>query len=156
MVGKTEESEGRNSDTESNASDGATATIEAKKRFSSSNLQQVISMCVFSSFTEKFLHPELPAVVPTILIDEKQFRVCLYDCELDFRTCRASHKRGFVTERHDRSLAGNQLQVTLLALHTVLKREEHWPREVEPYVVRFSLFHAGGFFKHYPRSVQRS
>ena len=80
---KTEESENRDSDTESSASDGATTTIEAKRKFLPSNLLQVISTCVVSSFTEKCLHPELPAVVPTLLMDEKQFQVCLYDCEMD-------------------------------------------------------------------------
>ena len=83
VLRKTEESEDRDSDTESSASDGATTTIEAKRKFLPSNLPQVISTCVVSSFTEKCLHPELPAVVPTLLMDEKRFQVCLYDCEMD-------------------------------------------------------------------------
>ena len=81
VLQRKEESE--ESDTESITSDGATTTFEAKKNFLPSNLPQTISTCVVSSSTEKRLHPDLPAIVPTILIDEHQFQVCLYDCEND-------------------------------------------------------------------------
>ena len=80
---RVENEESGESDAESTASDGATSTIEAKRRFSSSNLPQMIATCIVSSFTEKGLHPDLPAVVPTILIDPHQFQVCLYDCQTD-------------------------------------------------------------------------
>ena len=65
------------SDYESVSSDGMTTTIE------DSTLPQVVATCVVSSFTESSLHPDKPALVPTILIDEERFRVCLYDCKKD-------------------------------------------------------------------------
>ncbi len=71
------------SDGESAGTDGATITVEAKLKFSAENLGQVVSTCVVSSFTENKLHPDKQALVPTILIDLNQFRVCLYDCRLD-------------------------------------------------------------------------
>ena len=42
-----------------------------------------VGTCVVASFTAKARHPEQKALVPTVLIDEKQLRVCLYDCEKD-------------------------------------------------------------------------
>ena len=39
--------------------------------------------CVVASFTETSLHSEQQGLVPTLLIDDKQFRVCLYDSEKD-------------------------------------------------------------------------
>lgn len=72
------------SDDESDAaSDGATTTVEAKVMTKDANLHQAVGTCVVSSFTEKSLHPDLNALVPTIIIDEKQFRVCLYNSEKD-------------------------------------------------------------------------
>jgi hypothetical protein len=72
------------SDDESLASsDEATTTIEGKVHLRDANLQQAVGTCVISSFTEKSLHPNKQAMVPTILIDEAQFRVCFYDCEKD-------------------------------------------------------------------------
>ena len=71
------------SDGESTGTDGATITGEAKLKFSAENLGQVVAMCAVSSFTENKLHPDKQALVPTILIDLNQFRVCLYDCRLD-------------------------------------------------------------------------
>ena len=66
------------SDDESDAaSDGATVMTK------DANLHQAVGTCVVSSFTEKSLHPDLKALVPTIIIDEKRFRVCLYDSEKD-------------------------------------------------------------------------
>ena len=47
------------------------------------NLHQAVGTCILSSFTERVLHPDLKALVPTIITDEKQFRVCLYDSEKD-------------------------------------------------------------------------
>ena len=63
-------------------SDAAT-TVEAKVMTKDANLHQAVGTCVVSSFTKKSLHPGLKALVPTIFIDEKQFRVCLYDSEKD-------------------------------------------------------------------------
>ena len=58
-------------DDETDISDGTT------------NLPQAIATCVISSFTERKLHPRLQSCVPTILFDEMQFRVIMYDCEMD-------------------------------------------------------------------------
>ena len=67
--------EGAEVDTDS---DGATANLEAKVLYSVANLPQVITTCVVAS---KKLHPDKQALVPTILMDQNQFRVCLYNCE---------------------------------------------------------------------------
>ena len=48
-----------------------------------SNLAQAIGTGVVASFTAKARHPEQNALVPTVLIDDKEFRVILYDCEKD-------------------------------------------------------------------------
>ena len=63
--------------------DGATTTREEKVMARDANLHQAIGTCIVSSFIEKSLHPDQQALVPTILIDETQFRVCLYDSEKD-------------------------------------------------------------------------
>ena len=47
------------------------------------NLPQAVGTCVVASFTAKGPHTGHRALVPTVLIDEKQFRVCLYDCNKD-------------------------------------------------------------------------
>ena len=75
--------EGLREDESTAQSAGATTTIEGKVLAKEVNLHQAIGTCVVSSFTEKSLHPEQQACVPTILIDEKQFRVCFYDSEMD-------------------------------------------------------------------------
>ena len=71
--GESEESE----ESDAELSDGAI------RRFSLKNFPQMIATCVVSSFTENGLHPDLPAIIPTILIDAHQFQVCLYDCQTD-------------------------------------------------------------------------
>lgn len=71
------------SDNESDASDGATTCIETKIMAKDANLHQAIGTCVVASFTEKTLHPNMTALVPTVLIDKTQFRVILYDCQRD-------------------------------------------------------------------------
>ena len=68
------------SDDASVSSDGMTTTIKGNIAF---NLPQAVATCVISSFTENALHPDKPALVPTILIDEKNFQVCLYECTKD-------------------------------------------------------------------------
>lgn len=78
-----QESDESDDESESVSSDGMTTTIEGKILSSDANLPQVISTGVVSSFTEKSIHPDQPALVPTILIDEKVFRVCLYDSKKD-------------------------------------------------------------------------
>ena len=70
-------------DGESESLASATATTEGNINIRDANLHQAIGTCVISSFTEKSLHPNKQAMVPTILIGEAQFRVCLYDCEKD-------------------------------------------------------------------------
>lgn len=64
-------------------SDGATTTVETKVHSNDTNLHQAIGTCVVSSFTEKALHPNSKALVPTILIDQYQYRVCLFDSSTD-------------------------------------------------------------------------
>ena len=64
--------------------DGATVHVEGKKRMSlAANFSQLVGTCVTSSFTEHKLHPTQNPLIPTILIDANQFRVCLYDCVED-------------------------------------------------------------------------
>ena len=57
------------------SSEGDTTTVEGKVMFSDANLPQVVGTCVVASFTHKSLHPNQQALVPTLLIDETQFRV---------------------------------------------------------------------------------
>ena len=71
--------EGRGSGS-SSGTDGVDTTVEAKL---TKKLAQVVATCVVSSFTENKLHPHTQTLLPTILIDLKQFWVCLYDCRLD-------------------------------------------------------------------------
>lgn len=52
-------------------------------KFKDANLPQAIGTCVVSSFTEKACHPAMKAMVPTILIDDAEFRIVLYDCNHD-------------------------------------------------------------------------
>ena len=78
----TDEYEDGESDDDSVHSDGRT-TMEAKKLIKESHLPQVVGTCVTASFTERNLHPEKLAMIPTVLIGEKSFRVVLYDCEKD-------------------------------------------------------------------------
>ena len=59
-------------------SDGMTTAIEAKIRNKKANIPQVVAMNVVSVFTEHTLHPNMSAMVPSILIGKNQFRVCLY------------------------------------------------------------------------------
>ena len=82
-VDTTHESDSDSDHDSESESDGMTTTIEGKIKFKYSNLPRTIGTCVVSSFTEKSCHPDLPAIVPTILIDKSQFRVCLYECERD-------------------------------------------------------------------------
>ena len=63
-------------------SDG-NSTVEEKVMTKESNLAQAVGTCVVASFTAKARDPERKALVPTVLIDEKEFRVILYDCEED-------------------------------------------------------------------------
>lgn len=70
-------------DAGSRDSDGATSLFEAKLKFKDANLSQAIGTCVVSSFTEKACHPAMKAMVPTILIDDAEFHIVLYDCNHD-------------------------------------------------------------------------
>ncbi len=63
--------------------DESVTASECKVVVRPKNLKQAIATCVVSSFIAKARHPDKPAVVPTILINENQFCVCLYDCEKD-------------------------------------------------------------------------
>ena len=64
-------------------SDGKCTAVEGKVLTTEANMAQAVGTCVVASFTAKARHPEQKALVPTVLLDEKQFRVCLYDCEKD-------------------------------------------------------------------------
>lgn len=64
-------------------SDGTATAVEGKMVFREANLMQAIGICVVSSFTTKSRHPDKPAIVPTILIDQNKFLVILYHCEKD-------------------------------------------------------------------------
>ena len=67
----------------SEESEGTTTLFEAKLCATASDLPQTVATCVTSAFTEKNLHPSLEPITPTIMIDKKSFRLCLYQCELD-------------------------------------------------------------------------
>ena len=86
------------SDDDSVHSDGRTTTLEAKFSIRWSHLAQVVGTCVVASFTERNLHPEKRALVPTILIGDKYFRVCLYDCEKDILII--SSRKSLSTKEH--------------------------------------------------------
>lgn len=86
------------SDDESDTSDGTATEVEGKLVFGENNLIQAIATCVVSSFTAKTRHPDMQAVVPTIIIDEENFRVCLYDCERDVLLI--SNKKLLATKGH--------------------------------------------------------
>ena len=77
------DSEDDSEDEGSDQSDGNNTQVEGKLLTLESNLAQAVSTCVVASFTQKTRHPELKAMVPTVLIDEREFRVILYDCEKD-------------------------------------------------------------------------
>ena len=59
------------------------SSIDSDGSATASDLPQTVATCVTSAFTEKNLHPSLEPITPTIMIDEKSFRLCLYQCELD-------------------------------------------------------------------------
>ena len=80
--GTDEYSEARECPSE-NESDGGTTTVETKLMSKDANLHQAIGTCVVSSFTEKALHSNIKALVPTLLIDQCQYRVCLFDSSTD-------------------------------------------------------------------------
>ena len=75
------DSDGESDDTR--GTDGATSSVEAKLRFTDQNFSQLVATSVVSSFTESRLHPDQQPLVPTILVDLTQIRVCFYDCKLD-------------------------------------------------------------------------
>lgn len=84
-----EEEEGEMGDHESEGeasvdSDGNSAHWEAKRSVNfPKNIKQLVASCVVSSFTEHNLHPTRNTLIPTVIIDNRSFRVCLYDCKHD-------------------------------------------------------------------------
>ncbi len=62
---------------------GASEGTTEKVKFNFFTLPQVVAICVVSSFTENANHPDMLALIPTILIDKASFRICLYDCRKD-------------------------------------------------------------------------
>ena len=55
--------------------DGSATNVEGKIVLHARHLPQLVTTCVVAAFTEKNCCPSLPGVVPTILLDHKQF-VC--------------------------------------------------------------------------------
>ena len=82
-VSDSDSDSGTNVTEKSSGSDAMTSLIEGKVSFNDFHLRQAVAINVVSSFTEKSCHPDKPASVPTILIDQNGFRVSLYDCEQD-------------------------------------------------------------------------
>ena len=70
-------------------SDGETDDVdipehfEGKIRVSNQHFGQLVATCVVNSFTEANLNPGLNPVIPTILFNRSNYRICLYDCEND-------------------------------------------------------------------------
>lgn len=58
-------------------------SIEAKLGCSERNFSQIISTTIVSSFTEYHLHPSLNSAIPTLLINNNHFFICIYDCLQD-------------------------------------------------------------------------
>ena len=94
---------------------GATSNIEAKILYNTANLPQVISICVVSYFTKAKLHPDKQPLVPTVLIDQHKFRVCLYDCEkgyfINIRIKISGHKRSLIKKWNGISMNSDKPQV---------------------------------------------
>ena len=83
IISNEDEEEDDDDDCSSTATDGATTTIEARRVLKKKNLSQAVGTCVVSSFIERNLHPDKQTAVPTIVIGQHRFQVCLYDCEHD-------------------------------------------------------------------------
>ena len=83
--GESESESGSNAerDESDEDSDGMTTTIEAKTSLRVACLPQILAMNVVSSFVENDLYPDQIAMVPSILIGNHHFRVCLHHCERD-------------------------------------------------------------------------
>ena len=88
------ESEGESSKSEGKHSYGTTVNVEEFRI----SLPQVVAICVVSSFTENANHPDMSALIPTILIDKESFRICLYDCRKDVLLL--SNKKALSTNGH--------------------------------------------------------
>ena len=106
-------------------SSGTGTVIETKKRMN--HLSQSIATCTVSSFIENSLHPELKSCVPTILIDETQFRVILYDCKTD---------NLLISEALNLSTKGHLSQSSMTALWVVVNHRsflQHLPKICSEY-----------------------
>ena len=64
-------------------SDGESVVVEGKKKLCCSSLPQGIATAIVCSFTEHTNHPNLNSMIPTVMINGKQFIVILYDCVTD-------------------------------------------------------------------------
>ena len=76
-VSDSDSDSGTNVTEKSSGSDAMTSLIEGKVSFNDIHLRQAVAVNVVFSFTEKSCHPDKPASVPTILIDQNGFRVSL-------------------------------------------------------------------------------
>ncbi len=106
-------------------SSGTGTVIETEKRMN--HLSQSIATCTVSSFIENSLHPELKSCVPTILIDETQFRVILYDCKTD---------NLLISEALNLSTKGHLSQSSMTALWVVVNHRsflQHLPKICSEY-----------------------
>ena len=63
---------------------GDTTTIEAKLNWSDSKLMQLVATSVVVSFTEKAIHKDLLATVPTLMITPMCAKICVYDATQDY------------------------------------------------------------------------
>ena len=64
-------------------SDGDLCVVEAKSRYSSGNLPQIVSQSIVSSLVERNHHPDLNSLIPSILLNTSFFKVVVYNCNLD-------------------------------------------------------------------------
>ena len=96
--------------------DGTRTVVEEKVLSQEANLSQAVGTCVVASFTTKARHPDHKALVPIVLIDEKQFRICLYDCDKDvllISTSKLLATKGALSRSGNGfTLVGNQPQVS--------------------------------------------
>ena len=74
-----------NSDEETDDVDSPEQSVsfEGKIQVSNRPFEQLVATCVVNSFTEANLNPELNPVIPTILFNRSNYRICLYDCKND-------------------------------------------------------------------------
>ena len=63
--------------------DGESSQFEAKQQLTHAHLPQGVVTAIVHSFTQNNRHPGLNPMVPTVLINGRDFRIILYDCSKD-------------------------------------------------------------------------